>query len=136
MSRTGLPLTSHNKSNIYGHFSKTGHEILPEYFEIVQSVKWKTELQIAERISMHTMVAFVPLNILNSIYCYQIYFFPSEPGTSFQIFLGGEGRGQVFKFSLSPQKWSDTDSIKFYSIFDALWFWKPIFSKIIFFNTF
>ena len=39
LSRTGLPLTSRIKSNIYGHFSKTGHKILLGYFEIVASVK-------------------------------------------------------------------------------------------------
>ena len=71
-SRTGLPLTSRIKSNIYGHFSKTGHEILPEYFEVVQSVKQRNELKIAESIDIHRfkptlneMVASVPLNILN-----------------------------------------------------------------------
>jgi len=49
----------------------TGHEILPEYFEIVQSVKQQTELEIAESIyinrfkpTMNEMVAFVSLNIL------------------------------------------------------------------------
>ena len=71
-SRTGLPLTSRAKSNIYGHFSKTGHEILPGYFEIVQSVKQQNDLKIAESIDIHRfkptlneMVTSVPLNILN-----------------------------------------------------------------------
>ena len=38
---------------IYGHFSKTDHEILPEYFEVVQSVKQRNELKIAESIDIH-----------------------------------------------------------------------------------
>ena len=49
-SCTELPSTSHNKSNIFGHFSKTGHEILPEYFEIIQSVKQQTELKLSKTI--------------------------------------------------------------------------------------
>ena len=58
--------------NVYGHFSKTGHDILPGYFEIVQSVKQQNELKIAVSIDIHRfkptlneMVTSVPLNILN-----------------------------------------------------------------------
>ena len=52
-SRTGLhPLTSHNRSNINGHFSKTGHKVLPEYLEIIQSVKRLNELKLGESISI------------------------------------------------------------------------------------
>ena len=47
-------------------------EILPGYFEIVQSVKQQNELKIAESIDIHRfkptlneMVTSVPLNILN-----------------------------------------------------------------------
>ena len=52
-SRTGLSLTSRIESNIYGHFSKTGHAILPEYFEVVQLVKQQNELKMAENIDIH-----------------------------------------------------------------------------------
>ena len=48
------------------------HDILPEYFEIFQSVKQQAELKIAQSISIHMLkhkfnklVASVPLNILN-----------------------------------------------------------------------
>ena len=68
---TGLHLTSRRyKSIIYGHFSKTGHEILPGYFE-VQTVKQQNELKIAESMDTHRfkstlndMVTSVALNIL------------------------------------------------------------------------
>ena len=71
-SRTGLPLTSRIKINIYSHFSKTDHEILPGYFEAVQSLKQQNELRTVESIDIHRfkptlneMIASVPLNILN-----------------------------------------------------------------------
>ena len=51
--RTGLPLTKKIKSNIHGNFSKTGHEILHGYFEIIQSVKQQNELKISESIDIH-----------------------------------------------------------------------------------
>ena len=57
---------------MYGHFSKTGHESLPGYFEVVQYVKQQNKLKIAECMDIHWfkptlngMVASVPLNILN-----------------------------------------------------------------------
>ena len=65
-------MTIRIKNNIYDNFSKTGHEILLVYFEIIQSVKQQNKLKVAETIDIHRfkstlneMVASVPLNILN-----------------------------------------------------------------------
>ena len=49
-SRTGMPLVSANRSNVFSLFLKTGHEVLPNYFSIVQSTK-DYELKTAESIA-------------------------------------------------------------------------------------
>ena len=70
-SRTGMPLVSANRSNVFSHFLKTGHEVLPNYFSIVQSTK-DYELKTAESITilklkpnLNEMVSSKPLFILN-----------------------------------------------------------------------
>ena len=70
-SRTGNPLASSNKSNVFSHYLETGHEILPDDFQIIQTTN-AYDLKTAESISIHRfkpslneMVSSVPLNILN-----------------------------------------------------------------------
>ena len=69
--RTGMPLVSANRSNVYSHFLKTGHKVLPNYFSIVQSTKdyeLKTDESIAilkVKPSLNEMVSSKPLFILN-----------------------------------------------------------------------
>ena len=70
-SRTGLPFVNASKSNIYSHFLRTSHDILPDNFSIIQSAK-DYELKTAESIAIHKlkpslneMLSSSPLFILN-----------------------------------------------------------------------
>ena len=46
-----MPLGSANRSNIFSHFLKTGHDVLPNCFSIVQSAK-DYEFKTAESIAI------------------------------------------------------------------------------------
>ena len=75
-SCTGNPLTSKNKSNVFSNYFETGHGILPDDFQIIQSTN-ASDLKTAESISIHRFkpslngwVSFVSLDILNCIFLF------------------------------------------------------------------
>ena len=69
-SRTGMSLVCDNRSNVFSHLLKTDHEVLLNYFSIVQSAK-DYELKTAESIAIIRLkpslneMASKPLFILN-----------------------------------------------------------------------
>ena len=70
-SHTGLPLARANKSNVFSYFFKTGHDVLPNNFSVIESAK-DYVLKTAESIAIHKlkpslnkMVSSKPLFILN-----------------------------------------------------------------------